>query len=122
MGFAMLSALFVVGQKNGAFAQAGSVGGTIGKTDKSISGGEAPADSQRAVHARKPPRQAAEEEWEKNKMKALAQRAGEFLAYGPLTAGTIPFTVEGMLFLRPTVQRSMLVGLSAHGPAAGVIL
>jgi hypothetical protein len=38
-----------------AFAQAGSTGGTIGKQDKSISGGKDAADSQRAVPMRKPP-------------------------------------------------------------------
>ena len=44
-----------------AFAQAGSTGGTIGKQDKSISGGEDAADSQRAVPIRKkPPRPAGQ--------------------------------------------------------------
>lgn len=37
-----------------AFAQAGSTGGTIGKQDKSISGGEDAAGSQRVVPMRKP--------------------------------------------------------------------
>jgi hypothetical protein len=39
-----------------AQVQPGSTGGSIGKTEKSISGGEEPADSQRAVPARKQPR------------------------------------------------------------------
>jgi len=54
-GFTMLLGLFLLCQQS-AFAQAGSTGGTIGKQDKSISGGEDAADSQRAVSMRKPPR------------------------------------------------------------------
>jgi hypothetical protein len=38
-GFVALLGLFVFGQQQGTFAQAGSTGGTIGKTEKSISGG-----------------------------------------------------------------------------------
>jgi hypothetical protein len=40
IGLAALLGLFAVGQQSDAFAQAGSTGGTIGKHDKSISGGE----------------------------------------------------------------------------------
>jgi hypothetical protein len=40
LGFALLLGLFVLGQHESAFAQAGSTGGTIGKQDKSISSGE----------------------------------------------------------------------------------
>jgi hypothetical protein len=39
LGFALLLGLFALCQPEGAFAQAGSTGGTIGKQDKSISGG-----------------------------------------------------------------------------------
>lgn len=56
--FAALLGLFGLGQQDGAFAQAGSTGGSIGKTDKSISGGEEPAASQRAATPRKPSRSA----------------------------------------------------------------
>jgi hypothetical protein len=57
LGFAVLLGLFALGQHD-AFAQAGSTGGTIGKQEKSISGGDDAADPRRAVPARKPPRSA----------------------------------------------------------------
>jgi hypothetical protein len=44
LGFALLLGLFALGQEERAAAQAGSTGGTIGKTDKSISGGESVAE------------------------------------------------------------------------------
>jgi hypothetical protein len=37
------------------FAQAGSTGGTIGKTDKSISGGETPSEPQHRPEGKRPP-------------------------------------------------------------------
>jgi hypothetical protein len=40
VGFALLLGLFALAQQESAFAQAGSTGGTIGKQEKSISGGE----------------------------------------------------------------------------------
>jgi hypothetical protein len=42
-GFALLLWLFVAAQQQAAFAQSGSTGGVIGKTDKSVSGGEGAA-------------------------------------------------------------------------------
>jgi hypothetical protein len=49
LGFAMLLGLLAPGQQESALAQAGSTGGTIGKQDKSISGGDDAADSRHAV-------------------------------------------------------------------------
>src|ERR1700690_2842118 len=40
LGVALLFGLFTPGQQDSAFAQAGSTGGAIGKTDKSVSSGE----------------------------------------------------------------------------------
>jgi hypothetical protein len=57
-GFALLLGLFALGQQHDAFAQAGSTGGTIGKQEKSISGGDDTADSQHAVPTNKPRRSA----------------------------------------------------------------
>lgn len=42
LGLAALSALLALGPVKDAFAQAGSTGGVIGKTDKSVSGERAP--------------------------------------------------------------------------------
>jgi hypothetical protein len=54
LGFAMLLGLFALGQPESAFAQAGSIGGTIGKQDKSISGvEETPASHSPAKTKRK---------------------------------------------------------------------
>jgi hypothetical protein len=47
LGFVMLLGLLALGQQESALAQAGSTGGTIGKQDKSISGGEEEADRPR---------------------------------------------------------------------------
>lgn len=47
---------FAFANVTAALAQAGSTGGTIGKQDKSISGGEDAAHSERAAPIRKPPR------------------------------------------------------------------
>jgi hypothetical protein len=55
--FTVLLGLFVVGQREGAFAQVGSTGGTIGKQDKSISGDEETRSS--SSGARKKPTQPA---------------------------------------------------------------
>ena len=52
----MLSGLFALGQPENAFAQAGSTGGTIGKQDKSISGGSDAVAPERALLVRKPSR------------------------------------------------------------------
>jgi hypothetical protein len=54
LGLAMLSGLFVTGQQQFAFAQAGSTGGVIGKQDKSVSGGSAVEEP--TVPANKPSR------------------------------------------------------------------
>jgi hypothetical protein len=40
VGHALLSGILLASQQQGAFAQAGSTGGVIGKQDKSVSGGE----------------------------------------------------------------------------------
>lgn len=56
LGFALLLGLFALGPARSAFAQAGSTGGTIGKQDKSISGG---AESDRPRAAPQPNRSAA---------------------------------------------------------------
>jgi hypothetical protein len=58
VGFVLLLGLFAIGQQESAFAQAGSTGGTIGKQDKSISGGDDAANSRHAVPVRKPSRSA----------------------------------------------------------------
>jgi hypothetical protein len=53
LGFALLLGLFAFGQQE-VFAQAGSTGGSIGKQDKSISGGEEPAHLDRRTNATPP--------------------------------------------------------------------
>jgi hypothetical protein len=58
VAFVLLLGLFALAQQERAFAQAGSTGGTIGKQDKSISGGEDTADSRHAVPTNKPRRSA----------------------------------------------------------------
>jgi hypothetical protein len=53
MGIAVLAALVVIATPSASLAQAGSTGGSVGKTDKSVSGGEephAPAISQKPQH------------------------------------------------------------------------
>jgi hypothetical protein len=55
LGFVLLLGLFAIGPQESAFAQAGSTGGTIGKQDKSISGGE---DADRPHTATQPKRPA----------------------------------------------------------------
>ena len=53
MGIAILAALVVTATSSAALAQAGSTGGSVGKTDKSVSGGEephTPAISQKPQH------------------------------------------------------------------------
>jgi hypothetical protein len=42
MGIAVLAALVVIATSSASLAQAGSTGGSVGKTDKSVSGGEEP--------------------------------------------------------------------------------
>jgi len=58
-GFIMLLGLLALGQQESAFAQAGSTGGTIGKTDKSISGGESAAEPDRPPATSSPKRSVA---------------------------------------------------------------
>jgi hypothetical protein len=58
LGFVLMLGMFAMGLQQNALAQAGSTGGTIGKQDKSISGGDDAADSRRVAPARKPPRSA----------------------------------------------------------------
>ena len=53
-GFALLLSLFMAGQQQTAFAQAGSTGGVIGKQDKSVSGSEEPQAPSPARSASKP--------------------------------------------------------------------
>lgn len=60
--FALALGLFGLGQQRIAVAQAGSVGGVIGKTDKSVSGGEGAPDSRQARPTRKPPRSGKQSE------------------------------------------------------------
>jgi hypothetical protein len=53
MGIAVLAALVVIATSSASLAQAGSNGGSVGKTDKSVPGGEephAPAISQKPRH------------------------------------------------------------------------
>jgi hypothetical protein len=53
MGIAVLAALVVSATSSASLAQAGSTGGSVGKTDKSVSGGEefhAPSISQKPQH------------------------------------------------------------------------
>ena len=53
MGIAVLAALVVIATSSASLAQAGSTGGSVGKTDKSVSGGEEPharAISQKPQH------------------------------------------------------------------------
>jgi hypothetical protein len=66
LGVALLLALFALGQQENAFAQAGSTGGTIGKQDKSISGGDetdrpraAPLEKRPAANTRETPSRAS---------------------------------------------------------------
>jgi hypothetical protein len=47
-GFALLCGLCAIGQQESAFAQAGSTGGVIGKTDKSLSSGEGSVEPQKS--------------------------------------------------------------------------
>ena len=53
IGIAVLAALIVTATSSASLAEAGSTGGSVGKTDKSVSGGEesrAPAISQKPQH------------------------------------------------------------------------
>jgi hypothetical protein len=59
LGFALLLGFFALGQQESAFAQAGTTGGTIGKQEKSISGGDDAPAPRRAEPAGKPPRSAS---------------------------------------------------------------
>jgi hypothetical protein len=54
LGFATLLGLLAACQQESAFAQAGSTGGTIGKTDKSISGGGEQQSSHRNAEFSQP--------------------------------------------------------------------
>jgi hypothetical protein len=55
MRIAILAALAVTATSNASFAQAGSTGGTIGKQDKSLSGGEATRAPRGITRSNKPP-------------------------------------------------------------------
>jgi hypothetical protein len=56
IGIALLALSYLVSANaSSAFAQAGSIGGTIGKQDKSVSGGNAPEDSRPSTGKQKPP-------------------------------------------------------------------
>jgi hypothetical protein len=55
MGIAVLAALAVTTTSNASFAQAGSIGGTIGKTDKSIGSEKTPAPRPNTRSARPAP-------------------------------------------------------------------
>ena len=48
IGIAVLAALVVTATSSASLAQAGSTGGSVGKTNKSVSGGEEPTHEQSA--------------------------------------------------------------------------
>jgi hypothetical protein len=83
LALTMLSGLCAFGQSEAAFAQAGSVGGTIGKQDKSISGGDDTADSRHAVPGIKHPGSAGSKRTEqKGAGSACGRVAGVWTANG----------------------------------------